>query len=292
MPTAKIKLLTSDKADGIRGAIALYVATIPASEVISIAPISSYLEKDLDTRFVTAVAHHLPGAVDEEGQSIIVERDKIDESQVELDAALAAVRHVTVDGDTTVAGTVTTSEPIFEAEDVGRGIESDDETRTIATFVSANEVTYGGDPLPSSASVDVSLLGAESVRSLSIDTRLQHDQDLRLTLLAVPGGALSASGALGGGGPNVIQVSNDYTVQSDIDFIAVDASAGPVTITLPPAGDGERKVHVKKIDASAFKVTVAPDGSDTVDGFTGFDILFQNNSYIFVSNEVDTWWVT
>lgn len=292
MPLAKIKLLTSDKVPGIKNAIASYIATIPANEVVSIAPISSYVEKDLDTRFVTAVSHHLPNAFDAEDQFVLIERDKVPQAQSDLDVELSKVVHATTTGDTQVAGTITSVDPIFEAEDVGRLVDADGEERTIASFVSSTEVTYSGDPLPSNPSASVSLLGAESIRSLSIDTRLRKDQDIRVTLLAIPGGALAGGAAGGGTTINTIEVSNDYTVESHIDFIAVDASAGPVTITMPPAADGERKIHVKKIDASANKVTVAPDGTDTVDGFTGFDILFQNNSYIFVSNEVDTWWVT
>jgi hypothetical protein len=92
---------------------------------------------------------------------------------------------------------------------------------------------------------------------------------------------------------NATEVNNNYTVQSTDGFIAVDASAGPVTITMPAANAlSGRKIHVKKIDATGNKVTVAPDGADNIDGHNGFVIGFQNNAYIFVSNGTDTWWIT
>jgi hypothetical protein len=290
MTIARVTLLSEDKLNEIRDTIAAHLSTVPAGHVVSASPIATYREKDGDTRFIVAVADQAPGASDEEGQIVVVERDKVPSAQEHIDALLATMVHKTVTGDTTVAGTVTVTEPTFVAGDVGRSVRSGGEDRVIATFVGDNEVTYAGDALPSSPSVDVSLLGAESIRDLAIDTRLRGDQDLRVSLTALAGGGIASGGA--GATFNTIQVSNDYTVQSDIDFIAVDASAGPVTITMPPASDGQRKIHVKKIDSSAFKVTVAGDGADTIDGFVGFDILFQNNSYIFVSNEVDNWWVT
>lgn len=294
MSLAKIKLLTQDKTDEIRQEIADYLGTIPSSHVVSCSPLSTFRDHDGDTLFVVAIAHQEPGAVDQEGQIVLVERDKVPRAQQDIDELLASVVHETVTGDTSVAGTVTTTAPIFESEDVGRRISSGGEWREIDGFVSETEITYSGDPLPSSASVDVSLLGAESVRDVSIDTRKRNDFDTRVSLTAAIGGGIAAGAGSTSGGTtlNTIEVTNNYTVQPGIDFVAVDASAGPVNITMPPAADGERKIHVKKIDASANKVTVLPDGADTIDSYTGFDILFQNNSYIFVSNDVDTWWVT
>lgn len=294
MSLAKIKLLTQDKTDEIRQEIADYLGTIPASHIVSCSPLSTFRDHDGDTLFVVAVAHQEPGAVDQEGQIVLVERDKVPRAQQDIDELLASVVHETVTGDTSVAGTVATTAPIFDSEDVGRFISSGGERRSINGFVSETEVTYSGDPLPSSASVNVSLLGAESVRDVSIDTRKRNDLDTRVSLTAAIGGGIAAgSGSTAGGTTlNTIQVNNDYTVQSGIDFVAVDASSGPVSITMPPASDGERKIHVKKIDSSAFKVTVVPDGADTIDGYAGFEIPFQNNSYIFVSNDANTWWVT
>jgi hypothetical protein len=182
---------------------------------------------------------------------------------------------------------------MFEAEDVGRLVASGGEQRLISAFTSPTEVDYDGDPLPSGAMVNASLLGAEALRHVSIDTWLRKDRDTRIAVSFKAGSILSPGAGEGGGTVvGTVEVNNDYTVQSDIDFVAVDASSGLVTITLPPAIEGKRKIHVKKIDASANKVDVVPDGTDNIDGFDGFLIPFQNNAYIFVSNGVDTWWVT
>ena len=80
----------------------------------------------------------------------------------------------------------------------------------------------------------------------------------------------------------------DYTVvEADQDkLILVDATAGPVTITLlasATAGDGFRIV-VKKVDSSANAVTVDGNASETIDGAATSTLSTQYDSVNLVSD--------
>jgi len=80
----------------------------------------------------------------------------------------------------------------------------------------------------------------------------------------------------------------DYTiVEADRDkIVLVDATAGPVTITLlasATAGDGFRLV-VKKVDSSANAVTVDGTASETIDGATTSTLSTQYDSVNLVSD--------
>jgi hypothetical protein len=67
----------------------------------------------------------------------------------------------------------------------------------------------------------------------------------------------------------VREVSSDYTVTSEDDYILVDATSA-VTIFLPPAVNG-RKLYVCRI-AGANTVTLSPNGSDTINASTSYSI--------------------
>jgi hypothetical protein len=59
----------------------------------------------------------------------------------------------------------------------------------------------------------------------------------------------------------------DYTATADDCVILCDASAGDVTVTLPPAETMTEKCYrLKKTDESAYTVAVAADGDDEIDG--------------------------
>lgn len=67
--------------------------------------------------------------------------------------------------------------------------------------------------------------------------------------------------------------------------ILVDATAGAVTITLPTAAIGdERKYNIKKIDSSAFAVTVDANGAETIDGELTIPLLYQYENLTVQSN--------
>ena len=75
----------------------------------------------------------------------------------------------------------------------------------------------------------------------------------------------------------VATVSGPITLADDL--VLVDASAGPVTMTLPTAASAlGRAFNVKKIDAIAYPVTLAGSGSDTIDGGATVVIVNQYES--------------
>lgn len=80
-------------------------------------------------------------------------------------------------------------------------------------------------------------------------------------------------------------VSVNVTLGPTDDILLVDASAGDVTIALPPASVLRgRTFTVKKIDASANDVTIEPDGSETIDGAANESVSSQWDSTTFNSN--------
>lgn len=65
----------------------------------------------------------------------------------------------------------------------------------------------------------------------------------------------------------VYPADGDYTITLNDSLVTADATAGNITITLRPADECEQKlIIIKKTDASANTVTVAADGSETIDG--------------------------
>lgn len=71
-----------------------------------------------------------------------------------------------------------------------------------------------------------------------------------------------------------VSVSTNTTLTLGQETVLVDASAGDVTITLPPVTGIQHTYHIKKIDASGYMVTVDADSTKTIDGATTqtFDI--------------------
>lgn len=77
---------------------------------------------------------------------------------------------------------------------------------------------------------------------------------------------------------NTVTVVADYTVLEINEIIWVDASAGPVIITLFPSATIQgQEFIVEKIDDTTNAVTVAGDG-ETVNGDPSFDLLLQYES--------------
>jgi len=64
--------------------------------------------------------------------------------------------------------------------------------------------------------------------------------------------------------PAFEKVTANYTVKPTDFIVAVDATAGPVTVTLP-LPDQKRVIYVKLLDASGNGVTVNGNGA-TIDG--------------------------
>lgn len=67
----------------------------------------------------------------------------------------------------------------------------------------------------------------------------------------------------------VVTVTAAYAASDGDLVVRVDATAGAVTVTLPPAADMKGlTLFVKKLDATANAVTVDASGSETIDGAT------------------------
>ena len=83
----------------------------------------------------------------------------------------------------------------------------------------------------------------------------------------------------------------NYTATTSDSNIIVDASAGPVTITLYSASTTTgHLLHIKKVDSSGNAVTVARAGSDTIEGATSITLAAQWNAATIYSNGNATWY--
>jgi len=88
---------------------------------------------------------------------------------------------------------------------------------------------------------------------------------------------------------SVITITNNYAVVAGVTVILVDASSGPINVTLPPiASANGRSLYVKKIDSSANFVTVAGDAD--IDGDADFDLMAEDESIEVVADSSE-WWI-
>lgn len=104
------------------------------------------------------------------------------------------------------------------------------------------------------------------------------------------GTAYDENGTMGGAA-NVDLITVDTTLTTQHNVVLVDASAGPVLITLPPvaiyAGPG---YTVKKIDPSANAVTLDGSGSETIDETTT-RILSMQYDAVEILGDGTEWWL-
>ncbi len=82
------------------------------------------------------------------------------------------------------------------------------------------------------------------------------------------------------------EVSSDVTLDEGVDqLVLVDASAGPVTVTLQRAdGSGGKRFCIKKVDSSQNAVTITPSLSQTIDGQTSKSISQENQTLDIISD--------
>ncbi len=86
-------------------------------------------------------------------------------------------------------------------------------------------------------------------------------------------------------------VSSDTTLDNTYSVVAVDASGGNVTITLPTAvGVEGRTFSIKKVDSSSNTVTINPNGAETIDGGSSAVISVQYVSVMVISDNTN-WYV-
>lgn len=109
------------------------------------------------------------------------------------------------------------------------------------------------------------------------------------TALAVAGVALDGASSFPTFSSQTI--TTNITLSSSDDVVLVDATVGPVTVTLAPAADRQGlKVSVKKVDSSANAVTVAANGSETIDGAATKDLASQYDN-LTAASDGTTWWL-
>jgi len=83
----------------------------------------------------------------------------------------------------------------------------------------------------------------------------------------------------------VTLVSSNTLLDETYGTVLVDASLGPVEITLPSVANGFVKIYnIKKIDSSSNVVTISPQTGETLDGESYFEINYQYDSYSIVNH--------
>jgi lysophospholipase L1-like esterase len=83
-------------------------------------------------------------------------------------------------------------------------------------------------------------------------------------------------------------VTGTYSVLAADDFITADATAAAFTVTLPTAvGCKGRRISVKRLNLGVNLVTVAPTGTQTIDGSTNYVLTTQNEVVAVVSDGVN-----
>ena len=113
-------------------------------------------------------------------------------------------------------------------------------------------------------------------------------------------GLLLADGSRNCSGPlgipvvkNGLYSTSAYTSNTTLDgsklFARVDASSGAVTMSLPAAtGSGKQQI-VKKVDSSTNAVSVARDGTDTIDGATSVSLGVQWEAVTLIDAATGVW---
>lgn len=81
----------------------------------------------------------------------------------------------------------------------------------------------------------------------------------------------------------VLKVAADVTLTAGTDIAICDTTGGNITVTLPPANTHSGQMYQVKKTAAGNTLTVAGDGSDTVDGAASSAWTTLNESRTFVS---------
>lgn len=84
-------------------------------------------------------------------------------------------------------------------------------------------------------------------------------------------------------------VTADYVMLPTDFVVTVDATAGPVNITLPPAIGSGQHYRVKRVDTSGNIVTVTPQEGETIDGSDGVVLGQQYQVVTLVDDFVGLW---
>lgn len=95
----------------------------------------------------------------------------------------------------------------------------------------------------------------------------------------------------GGGAFAVSTRTSSYTASAG-DVVLCNAAAVGFSVSLPPASAAPNaSITVKKIDATTNAVTIAPDGSETIDDAATLDLTTQYTA-VTLWSDGSNWWVT
>jgi hypothetical protein len=126
-------------------------------------------------------------------------------------------------------------------------------------------------------------------KNFTIRERLR-DSDGGLTkLLLGDGPPTVANAGIGGDVMNVVTKSSNYTAVAN-DFVLVDSTSGPVTITIPSAAaNANKRISVKKISSDANMVTLARSGSDLLEFDTSITFSDRGVAVDLISDGASSW---
>lgn len=87
----------------------------------------------------------------------------------------------------------------------------------------------------------------------------------------------------------VISTPGIYSVAASDFYIYANATAGTITVMLPPATGSGRLLVVKKIDSSANAVTVQASAGNTIDG-SGSQVIVTQYASLFIQDVMPGNW--
>ncbi len=161
---------------------------------------------------------------------------------------------------------------------------------TAADVVSTNAdaVATAADKTATNAAAAATAADAVSTAADAVST----DADKTAAAASAAAAAASAAGGLYSA---VQEKSANYTfvVADQGDLLKVDATSGPVTITLDALATlgVDSKCAIQKVDSSANAVTVQRSSSDTINGATSFTIANQWDLYELIGDTSTGKWI-
>jgi hypothetical protein len=153
--------------------------------------------------------------------------------------------------------------------------------------VLATTLTVQTSAFPTAKIGDAVVIGSTN---FTVRERLREgDGGLTKLLLGNGPPTVTNTGTGGGDDMNVVEKSSNYTAVAN-DFVLVDSSSGPVTITIPLAGsNANKRISVKKVSSDGNLVTLARTGADELEFDTSITFDDQGVSVDLISDGISSW---
>jgi len=146
----------------------------------------------------------------------------------------------------------------------------------------------------SGANVVIARAGADTINGATSFTLSSQYQWAIIRADTANGAWYVQTGTAGGAGGSAsfsyVTKATNYTITGADSGIAVDASAGNVTITLPSAVGVTQLFAIKRVDISAHAVNIATTGGQSIDGATPIPLTLPNQEYVLASNGAN-WYI-